>query len=143
MSAHSQCGGCITEVCCPTVSKQMWQISLFGLAQAPKTAPGCPIEFEQCRNVPFLPGAATHESEQAGKAVRPTVNPSDEAQEHVQQQRHPNLPSHCVGALAQKVRQLQSLLDLFEEHFNLPAAAVEVGNRARTPLQVVSQKDHL
>ena len=65
------------------------------------------------------------------------------AQQNVSQQRRPHLPAHRIGVVPQKIRQLQGLLDLLEKHFDLPAAAVEVGDGARAPLQVVGQKHHL
>ena len=65
------------------------------------------------------------------------------SQEEIDQERRPNLPAHDIGAGAQEVGQLEGLFDLFEEDFDLPAAAVEIHNARRAPLQVVAQKNHL
>jgi hypothetical protein len=37
-----------------------------------------------------------------------------------------DLPADRVGAVAQEIAQLQALLDLFKEHFDLPAAAIQI-----------------
>jgi len=39
-------------------------------------------------------------------------------------------------------RQLQGLLDLFKEHFNPPAASIQLRHALRAPSQVVGQKGH-
>lgn len=53
------------------------------------------------------------------------------------------MPLHGVGAVAEEVRQLEGLLDLLEEHLDLPAATVKISNGLRAPFQVVRQKGHL
>ena len=45
--------------------------------------------------------------------------------------------------MAQKAAQLQRLLDLLEEHLDLPAALVKLGDARRRPFQVVRQELHL
>lgn len=42
-------------------------------------------------------------------------------------------------AYAQEVRQLQSLLELLEEDFDLPAAAAEIADGSRAPLEIIDQ----
>ena len=39
--------------------------------------------------------------------------------------------------MSQKAAELEALLDLFEKHFDVPAAAIEITHRARTPHKVV------
>ena len=48
-----------------------------------------------------------------------------------------------AGAGAQEIRELERLLDLLEEGLDRPAAAVQVGDAGRAPLQVAGQKNHL
>jgi hypothetical protein len=38
------------------------------------------------------------------------------------------LPAHGVGVVAEEVGQLECLLEFLEEHFNAPAAAIQVGS---------------
>jgi hypothetical protein len=61
----------------------------------------------------------------------------------VAQQRDPDLQFDRVGVVPEKVAQLQGLFELLEEHFDAPAAAIEIGDAGGTPNQVVGQKHHL
>src|SRR5271154_3897674 len=107
----------------------MRPIRLFRLTQITAMPPCCPIKAKQGSQIPVLPKPAAHHRKEPAKSMGPSVDPAIEAQQHIQQQRHPQLPPHRIGALSKKIRQLQRLFDLLEEHFNLPAAAVEVDNR--------------
>src|ERR1019366_5683385 len=71
----------------------------------------------------------------------PSTSPRLEAQEDVNEQRHPDLPFHCVGGLAEEVSQLESLFHLFEKGLDLPATAVEVRYAPATPLKIIGQED--
>jgi len=44
--------------------------------------------------------------------------------------------------MSQKAAELEALLDLFEKHFDVPAAAIEITHRARTPHKVVGDQHH-
>ena len=44
--------------------------------------------------------------------------------------------------MAEKIREFEGLLDLFEKHFALLARAIEVGDTARAPVHIVSQELH-
>src|SRR6266699_3919983 len=56
--------------------------------------------------------------------MRPLRQETQVAQQHVDQERHPDLPAHRVGVVSQEIAQLQRLLDLLEEHFDLPPAPI-------------------
>jgi len=118
------------------------QIGLFGLGTHTPSRSGCPIEVEQIGQIDSVPSERAHESEQPSEAVRPAMKECLETQQHVEQQSGPDLPAHGVGTVADEVAQLQGLLDLFEEHLDLPAAAVKVGDGGWGPLEVVGQKRH-
>ena len=81
--------------------------------------------------IPALPSPAD-------KTVRPGVQKSLEAQQDIDQQGHPHLPAHGVGAVAEEIAELEGLLDLLEEDLDLPAA--EVGHGCWGPVEVVGQK---
>jgi hypothetical protein len=57
--------------------------------------------------------------------VVPAAHDAQKTHQAVEQQRRPYLPTDRVGAVAQEVAQLQALLDLFEEDFDLPPAAIQ------------------
>ena len=71
--------------------------------------------------------------------MAPLADPSTEAQQHIGQERSPHLPAHGVGIMPQEVGQLESLLDLFEKHFDFPSAPIQIEDGLRTPLQVTRQ----
>ena len=127
----------------PTASTESGQIGLLRRAQEAPAATGCPIDFQQAAQFEFLPQGRAQQRKEPRETVAPLAEPSTETQQHIGQQRRPHLPAHGVGRVAQEVRQLEGLLELFEEHFNLPAAPVEVGDGLRAPRQVVGQENHL
>jgi len=101
----------------------------------------CPIGLQETGHIPSAPESASQQGKEPDEAVAPVVEEGQESQEHIDQQRRPYLPAHGIGAVAQKIGQLQGLLDLFEEGFDGPAATVKVGDTGRTPLQVVGQEN--
>ncbi|MEO8617648.1 MAG: hypothetical protein ABI600_21145 [Luteolibacter sp.] len=44
--------------------------------------------------------------------------------------------------MTEETAELEALLDLFEKHIDVPAAAVEIAHGARAPLRVVSNEGH-
>lgn len=138
VSGHGQgerCG-------CPTASAQSGQIGLFGLAEKSSAAGGCPTAFQETAQIQFLPERRAEQGEEPGETVAPSTQPGAEAQEHVSQERRPELPTHGVGAVAQKVGQLQGLLEFLEEGFDAPAAAIQIGNGLGAPSEVIGQENH-
>ncbi len=127
---------------CPTGSAKAGQIGLLRRAQEPSAASGCPIDFQQAAQFQFLPQGRADQCKEPGKAVAPLAQVGAEAQEHIGQERRPDLPFDGVGVVAEEVGQLQSLFEFLEEDLDAPAAAVEVGDGLGAPLQVVGQKDH-
>src|ERR1017187_7776473 len=71
----------------------------------------------------------------------PSTPPRLEAQEDVNEERHPDLPFYGVGRWAKEVGQLQRLFHLFEKDLDLPATAVEVRHASAAPLKIVGQED--
>jgi hypothetical protein len=99
----------------PIGSTESGQKGLLWRAQEPAAAPGCPIDFEQAAEFEFLPQGRAQQGKEAGEAVAPLAQPGTEAQEDIGQQGRPHLPADRIGGVAQKVRQLEGLFDLFEE----------------------------
>lgn len=102
----------------------------------------CPIGFEQRQQFEPLPQRRSRHREEPGEAVPPIRQMPQIAQQHVHQQRRIHLPTHGIGTMAQEAGELQALFDLFEEHLNVPAAAIEVAHRARTPRELVGDEHH-
>ena len=73
----------------------------------------------------------------------PAAHHAQKTHQDVEQQCHPDLPADGVCAVGQEIAQLQALLDLFKEHFDLPTAAIQISHTAGAPLEIVSQKVHL
>src|SRR5574342_1082153 len=88
-------------------SSETREISLFRVTQIVKVATGCPIALQEAQQMPFAPQAGPYDGQQAAEAMRPVGEESQVAQQEIDQQRDPNLPSHRVGRGAQKVGQLQ------------------------------------
>ncbi len=88
----------------------------------------CPTESKQIPQINFSPERRSQQREEPGKRVAPAAHHAKKAHQDVKQQRRPDLPADRVGAVAQKIAQLQALLDLFKEHFDLPAAAIQIGH---------------
>ena len=103
----------------------------------------CPIGFEETGKIPTPPQRATHEGKEPGETVTPTMDESQESQEHIDQQGRPDLPAHRIGAVSQEIGELEGLLDLLEEDFDRPAAAVKVGDAGGAPFHVIGQENHL
>src|ERR1700722_12633577 len=70
----------------------------------------------------------------------PATDYAEKLHQYVEQQCRPDLPADRVCAVAQEIAQLQALLDLFKEHFDLPAATIQISHTGGAPLQIVSQK---
>ena len=127
---------------CPIRSAETRQISLLGRAQETSAATGCPIAFQEAAQFQFLPQGRADQCKESGKTVAPLAQVRTEAQEHIGQERRPDLPFNGVGVVAEEVSQLQGLFEFLEEDLDAPTAAVEVGDGLGAPLQVVGQKDH-
>src|SRR6516162_8374522 len=103
----------------------------------------CPTESKQIPQVNFSPERRSQQSEEPGKRVTPAADHAHKAHQDVEQQCRPDLPANRVGAVAQEIAQLQALLDLLKEHFNLPAATIQISHTASAPPHIVGQKLHL
>ena len=60
-------------------------------------------------------------------------------QQEVREKSRPYLPLDRVLVGADEVRKLERLLELLEEHLDLPPRPVQFADRARRPLRVVRQ----
>ncbi len=67
----------------------------------------------------------------------------EEAQQQVRQQSGPDLPFDSLLVVADEVGELERLLELLEERLDGPACAVELGDGARAPREVVGDEGHL
>ena len=139
----------VAPICCacrhlavPQASCESRQIGLFRGGAEPARGVGCPIGIDQGMQAPPAPEDGPDDREQARETVRPAVDERQIAQQQMHQQSHPRLPAHGVGAVAEEVRELERLLDLLEEHLDVPAAPVQLGHRPGAPFHVVGQKDH-
>ena len=103
----------------------------------------CPTEAKQIPEVNFSPERRSQQREEPGERVAPGADHAQKAHQDVEQQRRPDLPTDRVGAVAQEIAQLQALLDLLKEHFDLPAATIQISHTAGTPMNIVGQELHL
>ena len=105
-------------------------------------SPGCgPIGFQQSQEIDPLPQRRTRDGKQPREAIPPCRKVRHEPQQHIHQQGRVNLPSHRVGAVTEETAELEALLDLFKEHLDVPAAAIEIAHGARTLGRVVGDED--
>ena len=118
------------------------QIRLFRSSSDATGWFGCPIGFQQGGQVPATPKRSPNDGEQALEAVIPSVHEFEAAHQQMDEQPCPYLPAYGIGAVAEKVGELERLLDFFKEHLDIPPAAVELRDRPRAPLQMVGQEDH-
>ena len=127
---------------CPIGLSVTRQISLLWRAEEAAAATGCPIAFEQAAPGQLLPQRRTHQGKEPGEAMAPLAEAGPEAQQQIDEQRRPHLPAHGVGVVAEEVGQLQRLFEFLEEHFNAPAAAIQVSYGLRAPSHAVGQENH-
>jgi len=74
--------------------------------------------------------------------MRPLALKSDVSEHNIQQQGGPELPTDGVFGMAEEVTYLEGLLNLLEERFDSPTAAVEIADACRGPLEVVGEENH-
>lgn len=101
---------------------------------------GCPIEAEQFSQMPAPPQDSPDYGEETGETVLPRMLEGQVAYQQVGQQTGPDLPAHGISVMAEKVGQLHGLLDLLEEHLDVPSATVEFGHGPGAPGEVVGQE---
>ena len=122
---------------------ESWKIGVLRSSEISEMATCCPTESKQIPQINFSPECRSQQGEEPGERVIPAAHHAQKAHQDVEQQRGPDLPADRVGTVAQEIAQLQALLDLFEEHFDLPAAAIQIGHTAGAPREIVGQKLHL
>ena len=103
----------------------------------------CPIGSQQSKQIDALPERGARYREEPRKAVAPVGQVRLETQQHVDQQCGKNLPAHGIGTMSQETGELQSLFDLLEEHFDVPAPTIQIARRGGAPGQVVGDEDQL
>ncbi len=118
------------------------EISLLWLAAHAVSRCFCPIESSQFEQTEAIPEHSSHKCEQPGEAVVPPALKSDVSEQDIQQHGSPELPADGVFGMAEEVADLEGLLDLLEEDFDSPAAAVEIAEACRGPLEVVGEENH-
>jgi len=90
----------------------------------------------------MLPTRGANQGENRREAAAPAREVCLEAQQQIAAQGTPDLPADGIGAMSEKAGELEGLLDLFEEHFDIPAQTVEVGYAARVPVHIVGEEFH-
>ena len=111
------------------------QESLLRSPLQPERAACCPIRVEIGQQTATLPEHGAEAGEEPGEAMRPATPGMEESQQHIHQQRRPQLPLDRVTVVAEKVSNLQRLLDLLEKHLDIPAGLVEVADAVGTAEQ--------
>src|ERR1039458_357332 len=134
--------GAIRNVAVPQECLESVETRLLRGGNESEGTRSCPIALQEAGEIPSTPEGAADQSEDAGKAVIPSMSKGEEAQEHIDQQSRPYLPADSVCAVTQEIGQLEGLLDLLKEGFDGPAATVKVGDTGRTPHHVVCEENH-
>ena len=93
--------------------------------------------MQDLHEIPPFPQDRSANSPKPDKALAPATQIGQVFEQHIDQERHPQLPLHRIEAVAQEVTHLQGLFELAEKHFDLPPAAVELSHAAGCPLKVV------
>lgn len=75
-----------------------------------------------------MPQTRTNEREKTREAMPPATEMSKKTHQQVGEQCHPYLPQHCILVVADKVIELDRLLQFLEEHLNLPAGTIQFGD---------------
>jgi len=129
--------------CCPTeLGGETRQVSLLRLGTHSVSGSCCPIEVSQIEETEAIPEDAAHECKQSCEAVRPLADESDVSEQNQQQQGGPQLPADGLLGMAEKIADLEGLLDLLEKHLDAPARAVELADAGRGPVHVVGEENH-
>lgn len=104
---------------------------------------GCfPIGFQQFKQVDPFPQGLAGDGEEPGGAAVSRREVRHQPQRHGVQQDGVILPSYRVGAVNEKAAELETLLDLFEKHLDVPSAAIEIAYGSRAPIHVVGDENH-
>lgn len=104
--------------------------------------PCCPIEVSEFKESEAIPDDASYDCEQTSEAMRPLTLESDKAQEDIKEQCRPELPADGVLGVSEEVADFEGLLDLLEEGFDAPAAAIQIADAGSSPFKVIGQEDH-
>ena len=107
-----------------------------------KRATCCPIALKKRDNIEAMPEACADESKQAREAVAPAAEVSEVSHQQVGEQGRPYLPLDGILVVANKIVELNRLLQLLKEHHDLPASAIQLGNSPCAPVEVVRNKLH-
>ena len=84
----------------------------------------CPIEVGKFKESESIPDDTSYDSKQAGKAMRPLTLECDKAQQDIKEQCRPELPAYGMLGVSEEVADFEGLLDLLEEGFDAPSAAI-------------------
>ena len=129
--------------CCPIVSwSKPRQISGLGRGAHAVSMSCCPIEVSEFKESEAIPGHASNDGKETGKAMRPLALERDKSKEDIKQHGRPKLPANGVLGVAEEVANFEGLLDLLEEGFDAPPASIQLADAGSGPLKVVGHKDH-
>jgi len=140
---HNRAKSVDTGTCCPTESwGETRKISLLRAGAHAVSVSCCPIEIGEVEKTESIPDNPAYEGEQARKAVRPLAFESEKAQQDVEQEGGPELPADGMLGITEEVADFEGLFYLLEEGLDPPAAAVQVADTGRSPVQIIGQKNH-
>ena len=101
----------------------------------------CPTGFCKAVEIVFAPQVGTQQAVKPLEAAAPLAGHRLVTEQDINQQRAPHLPKDRIFAVAEKIAQLQRLLDLLEKRFDRPSTFVQVGDTRRCPGRVVGDLD--
>ena len=132
----------MTELLSHSLTPESREICGFRGGYSSKATTCCPTAFQKRKQVQPLPKSRANQGEKPGKAASPARKERLIAQQQVAKQGTPDLPAHSISTVTKKIREFESLLDLLEEYFDIPATTIKVGDAACAPLHIVCQELH-
>ena len=116
------------------------EISLNFDNHKPLGAASYPTEVQGAEPVDLHPDGGPDGSAEAGKAEGPLCSMLEEPQQHVDEQPGPDLPLDRLLVVADKVSELESLLEFLEEGLDGLTGAEEFRDGARAPCEAVGDE---
>src|SRR3989339_1497774 len=132
-----------SQVAVPYLSCETGKIRLFWRSAHSRRGSCCPIENHEISEAPMFPHRGPQDGEEPDKTMAPTMKMREITQQKMHKQTGPYLPADSIFVIAEKVCQLQSLLDLLEKHLDIPSATIQFGDAPCAPFDVVGQKRQL
>ena len=103
-----------SQVAVPYLSCETGKIRLFWRSAHSRRGSCCPIENHEISEAPMFPHRGPQDSEKPDKTMAPAMKIREITQQKMYKQSGPYSPADSIFVIAEKVCQLQSLLDLLE-----------------------------